>query len=706
MLRRCLFCNSVACIKLAGELLTSIDSSVDTCTSLYDYTCGNFHRIHPLKSSKLKSAQLDIIGNSNAKEILKLLEEADLPTDTRAFKYAKTLYRQCMDTTTLNKIGVKPLLEWIDKFGGWPMISQAPNATDDIAQIWENLYVELHQTIDILPFVFYSDVDSDNSSNIVLMLTYSEQFLQKDIFNTKNKLNQEKLRHYRAYMMNVAQYLAEASNKNISRKILKRDVKDVMKLTSKIAKVMPSIIDFSSMLKSIHASSIEHFQADFDQISLNNSFLKINWLRLINKIYEPAHININKTEPIKVYSTDFIKKIFSIMDKESPKTIINYLMWTFVSKVVQYTDTKLYNISNNYTDLFYGTTNGNEERAKLCLKSKDNFAEAIAYAYIQKYFNDESKNKVEIMIDNIKHSLENLIKNNTWMDKTTQIESIKKLKKINALVGYPSYFSKKYIDENFNMATSLGNVFFDNMLIVNKFISTKLLKKLKEKIDREKWLVDPLVANSFYDPYFNTIIITAGIMKYPYFHKDFPDSINYGALGLVIGHELSHAFDVVGRLFDYNGNVVQWWSNETTDNYNKQTSCFIKRYSKPFFIRNSNITLMIGANLTLGENLADSTGLIATFLAFQNKKIKESIPDIRLPGLEHLSDYQLFFTSFANSWCSIMQTEHASFLLPTQTHSPDNVRVDVSSSNFPTYAELFNCTLNSKMNPVDKCHLW
>ncbi|XP_066581415.1 membrane metallo-endopeptidase-like 1 isoform X2 [Prorops nasuta] len=586
-------CHAEVCVQFAKDLKTSINNSVDICTSLYDYTCSNFHLLHPLNSSELKSAQLDIIEDKNSEEIITLLEEADLPTDTRAFKHAKKLFRQCMDTANLDKIGVKPLLEWIDKFGGWPMIVQSSNANHNLDRIWENLYVELHQITESIPFLFYPDVDSDNSSRMVLILACSEPFLQKDIFMVNSTHNQEKLRHYEDYMMKVAQYVAEASDKKLSLQILKKDVSDVLNLVSKIAKAIPSADEFSMMLESIHASPIEKFQAEFNQIPLNNSFLKIDWLRLIKKTYELAEININQTEPIKVYTSEYIKEIFEIMDKESPKTIINYLMWTFISEIVSYTDTKMHNILTDFKNSFYNVTNENQNRRVFCLNIKDSFTDAIAHAYVKKYFKEESKNKVQIMVDNIKISLEDIIHKSTWMDKNTQMESVRKLQKINALVGYPSYFSNKYIDEAFNMTTSLGNIFFENIVIVNKFTCKKLLKKLREKIDRKKWLIDPLVANSFYDPYFNTIIIAAGIMKYPVFHKDLPDSINYGALGLVIGHELSHAFDNVGRLFDYNGNVVEWWSRETSENYDKQTSCFLKQFSKPFFIRNSNVSVTV-----------------------------------------------------------------------------------------------------------------
>ncbi|XP_066581409.1 endothelin-converting enzyme 1-like isoform X2 [Prorops nasuta] len=638
---------------------------------------------------------------------LALLDDTNSTKDTKAFKYLKKLYHQCKDTKILDQIGVKPLLKWIHKFGGFPMLDQSVHYKKYLRNIWDHLYVEVYSTVEKVPFFDISaDIDSDNSSVRLLMIIESDQFLDREVFMVDSAENKEKLRHYETYMLKVLNYLAEAAGKKLSPEILIKDVRDVLNLVSNVTQVMPSDEDDSEMLVSIHAISIKKFQAEFNQIPLSNDYLKIDWVGLINKIYANTGITIDQMEPIKIYTLKYIHEVFSILDKESPKTIINYLIWTFISELIPYTDSTMYNLYNNMTDLFHGTSNTTHDRALFCLQIKDKLTVPMRNAYIQKYLPKRSKNKIQEIIENIKKSLEYLIMNSTWMDDETQMKSVYKLSKIKSLVGFPTYLNNEYIEKKINITTPLGDIFFDNILLVNKFTVTDLLKLLRQKIDDDNWGTDPLEVNANYDTIFNRIIISSGIMKYPFFKDDLPDSINYGAIGTIIGHELSHAFDNVGRLFDANGNVAQWWGNETVENYDKRTMCFVEQFSRSFFIRNSNVTVKLNGKLTLAENIADSSALIAAFDAFQEHKIKNSIPDIRLPDLEFLSDDQLFFIGFANSWCSITERNEALFSFPTNKHAPDSVRVDVSASNFPSFAEKFKCEENSEMNPPKTCRLW
>ncbi|XP_066581410.1 endothelin-converting enzyme homolog [Prorops nasuta] len=699
-------CRTEPCIQLAKEFKTIIDRSVDPCTSLYDYTCGNFHLLNPLKNFQLKSATILNMHQNISNNIIKLLEEPDSPTDTKTFKYAKKIYRQCMDTATLDRIGIKPILNWINKYGGWPIIEQSSNANENVTHIWETLFVEIHRSVKQIPF--FSVIRIFEQNQLELRLDYSKGFLSEYILNVKNTDNKRKLRHYEDYMLKVVQYFAQSSGKKISLFVLKQDVKNILNLASKIAKAIPLKEDSSLRWKSIRATSIDNFQTEFNQIPLSNSFLKVNWLHLIKKIYENTSFNIIQRVPMKIYTLKYVKEIFSIMDKQTSKTIINYLIWTFISQIVPYTDTKLYNIRNDYKNLFYGLTNGFQDRRLFCLEIQERFADAVTYAYLQKYFNEKAKNYVEEMVNNIKDSLKTHIKKNTWMDRETKIRTILKLDEIKTVIGYPPYLKSKInIDINYNINSRLGERFFDNIILSTKQnLNLQVSNFFNEKVYSKKGLISLLETNAFYYSSLNAIVIAAGLMKYPLCHQDLPDSLNYGSIGAIIGHELAHAIYDKDQLFDFNGTMIQDWSNDTINNFHRRTSCILEQFSKHFFIRNSNVNVTLNGNLTLEENFADLTGVIAAYNAFQNKKRNQSMPDIRLPGLEHLSDNQLFFTSFASVWCSIIKRDHLLYILHMDTHSPDSVRVDVTLSNFPSYAQVFNCKETSKMKPVETCQLW
>ncbi|VDO96879.1 unnamed protein product [Heligmosomoides polygyrus] len=228
-----------------------------------------------------------------------------------------------------------------------------------------------------------------------------------------------------------------------------------------------------------------------------------------------------------------------------------------------------------------------------------------------------------------------------------------------------------------------------------------VLERISQPVDRERWVAGAALVNAFYSPNTNEIIFPAGILQPVFYSKDFPSSMNFGGIGVVIGHEITHGFDDRGRLYDNLGNIRQWWDNVTIAKFEKKAECIEKQYSDYML---EQISMKINGRSTKGENIADNGGLKQAYKAY--KKYQQSHrPPPRLPGV-NLTHDQLFFLNYAQIWCGTMNDKEAVRKLRTSEHSPGPIRVKGPLSNSVDFANAFSCPVGSPMNPTHKCRVW
>lgn len=286
------------------------------------------------------------------------------------------------------------------------------------------------------------------------------------------------------------------------------------------------------------------------------------------------------------------------------------------------------------------------------------------------------------------------------MDDDTRKAAELKADYIKDMIGYPDFIRDyRQLDEKYFNLEIRNDAYFENSLNINSFNLKKNLEKINEPVNKTAWSMPPSAVNAYYTPTKNQMVIPAGILQKPFYDPTFPPSINYGGIGVVMGHELTHGFDDQGREFDKDGNLNHWWKNETVEKFKHRTKCFVDQYNRYEINRRH-----ISGNRTLGENIADNGGLQAAYNAYLEFMEGKHEP-LTYPGLD-LNHKQLFFISFAQVWCSAVTNETSTLQIEKDPHSPAKYRVIGALSNMKAFSDEFKCNIGSRMNPRKKCELW
>jgi predicted metalloendopeptidase len=334
---------------------------------------------------------------------------------------------------------------------------------------------------------------------------------------------------------------------------------------------------------------------------------------------------------------------------------------------------------------------------------------AIGVKYIEAAFDIEAKGRVDELVDNLIISFRELLGEASWMEDSTKSEAEAKVGTIKSFMAFPEWLENKTAVEEYFKGLELVNgteAHFQSVLNIGMWSSDGSLSQLREPTTQDEWLTYPGVVNAFYSPQHNSITFPAGILQPPFFGKLRPASQNYGGIGVVIGHEITHGFDNQGAQFDKDGNAINWWDPVTLEKFNGKAQCMVDQYSK-FYA--SNIDMFVNGQLTLGENIADNGGLRESFRAYRKYVAGLGKEEGRLPGLEYLTPNQLFFLGYANIWCESITDEGLINQILTDPHSPAQFRVTGPLRNSMDFAEAYACPVSSDgMNPPveEKCTVW
>uniref|UniRef100_A0A8C5BL71 Membrane metallo-endopeptidase-like 1 n=1 Tax=Gadus morhua TaxID=8049 RepID=A0A8C5BL71_GADMO len=330
---------------------------------------------------------------------------------------------------------------------------------------------------------------------------------------------------------------------------------------------------------------------------------------------------------------------------------------------------------------------------------------AVGALYVRETFAGESKRMVSDLISKIQEAYVETLEELSWMDAPSKEKAREKAMAIKEHIGYPDHILEKNnqkLDEEYAHLNFTEDNYFENILENLQCEAHKSLKKLREPVDSDLWIIGAAVVNAFYSPNRNQIVFPAGILQPPFFSKHQPQALNFGGIGMVIGHEITHGFDDNGRNFDKDGNMLNWWSNYSAEHFKEQSQCMVQQYG------NFHWKLAGGQNVsgisTLGENIADNGGVRQAFKAYL-KWVATEGEEPHLPGLD-LNHKQLFFLNFAQVWCGAYRPEYASQSIKTDSHSPLEYRVLGSLQNFEAFSEAFQCEKGSLMNPEMKCRVW
>jgi len=707
-------CYSAQCIRSASNLLESMDTSIDPCDDFYKYTCGRWNKEHV--RSDAASSNNWFLDRSwlVERDVREYLTKNNTPGEPLSVHQARDMYTACLDFKSMEKVGLERLWQLLDDIG----LPRNPFSSGEPKQSWVVSLAKARRILglDLLVGSGLMPLPHNHTIYRLVVATAMDpeplpgRFLQNRKIDKmlKKKLEEgtdDTIKTFKKYATDIIQYFIKANNESV-----KNNSDKVEQMAEGIVILMKNISTIEEsenvtgfiLNETPEEMTIEELQAIMDDAS-PSGVSKFNWTEYFISMYEDidVELDLEGEDTILVYKRAYFEMISEYLEEADEKSLELLVWWKVVYSVASHTNEDLSDLKNNFIFKVLGGRSGSA-RSLFCMETVYNIMYiAIGYQVISNPIIENKKAKVSEMLGDMKSVFTNLIKKLSWMDDKTKKATIEKVNAIQEFISYPEWMKDQeemdtlYGDVNITKTTHLDNV----LSIIYSQVDSQLAS-LRIPYNNTIAHFDPLDINAYYSPSDNAITVPEGILQFPFYDLGL-EALNYGAIGAILGHELTHGFDNTGRKYDKEGNLNDWWSAEAVKEYNKRASCYVDKYDT-FYIEAINKT--VDGNLTLGENLADNGGLREALYAYR-EYIKKHGKELALPGFHNFSSEQLFFLSYGNIWCSEYTTSSLATALHDE-HSPQFVRVIAALQNFPEFSSAWKCQKGSHMNPEKKCKLW
>ncbi|XP_005404217.1 PREDICTED: membrane metallo-endopeptidase-like 1 isoform X5 [Chinchilla lanigera] len=691
-------CTSPGCVVAAARILQNMDPSTEPCNDFYQYACGGWLRRHVIPETSSRYSIFDILRDE-LEVILKGMLENSTAQSRPAVEKAKLLYRSCMKESLIEKRDSRPLLDILAVVGGWPVAMDKWNET--IGPTWELerqlavMNTQFNRRVLIDLFVWNDDM---NSSQHIIYVDQPTLGMPSREYYIKKDSNQKVRDAYLQFMMSVATMLRRDSKLPRDSRLVQEDMVQVLELETHLANATVPPEERHDVTTLYHRMNLQQLQ---DRFGLKG----FNWTLFIQTVLSSVKIKLLPDEEVVVYGIPYLQNLEDIINLYSARTMQNYLIWRLVLDRISSLSQRFKDTRVNYRKALYGTT-VEEVRWRECISYvNSNMESAVGSLYVKEAFSGDNKNVVQELINKVQAVFVETLDELGWMDEESKKKAQEKAMSIREQIGYPTYIleeDNKRLDQEYSSLNFSEDLYFENALQNLKASAHRSLRKLREKVDQNLWIIGAAVVNAFYSPNRNQIVFPAGILQPPFFSKEQPQALNFGGIGMVIGHEITHGFDDNGRNFDKDGNMLDWWSNFSAQHFREQSECMIHQYNNYSWDLAENQS--VNGFSTLGENIADNGGVRQAYKAYV-KWIAEGGKDQLLPGLE-LTYEQLFFVNYAQVWCGSYRPEFAVQSIKTDVHSPLKYRVLGSLQNLPAFADAFHCAQGSPMHPTQRCRIW
>lgn len=631
----------------------NIDKSIDPKEDFYGYACGGWQKSHPLKGEYSRYGVFDDIAEKNRKQLRDLIEglgsHPDARTPDTIAQKINDIYRLGMDMERRNTLGAEPIMPIVRRIQSM----NSDNFADTMA--WLNRGAGGG-------FFSYS-VGPDLADSSINVLHVSECGLtlgDRDYYLESNETNDKIIEAYRKYVITIMRLVGY--NEQDAEGVWN----SVIEIETEIARNKKTREECRNPMLSYNWMPTEEFIAKYQGIK---------WVEIMEGS------GLNMPEALNVTSVRYIEWINGYLPTLDIQKVRDYLVFTAVCEGTGTLSDDFYEAD---FQMFGKVLSGREEKKPLWKRAmaipNSMFGEAIGQLYVEKYFPEENKRYMQQLVENLRSALGDHIRKLAWMSSETKEKALDKLAALKVKIGYPDKwkdYSEIHIDINKN--------YLENVLSASEWFVQDNYNKLGKPVDTEEWFMTPQTVNAYYSPMLNEICFPAGILQPPYFDIKANDALNYGAIGVVIGHEMTHGFDDQGRQFDKNGNLVNWWSKEDEEKFKSLTEILTEQFNKV------EVAPGVFANgtYTLGENIADHGGLRIAYTAYQNVAAKH--------GDEEFTPDQLYYLAYASVWASNIRPEEILVRTKTDPHSLGRNRVNVTLRNLDTFFKAFNIKEGDKM---------
>jgi putative endopeptidase len=656
--------------------VNSVDTALDPCVDFYQYSCKKWLDNNPIPADQAAwghGGKLALWNQFVLKDVLEKASSSD-PSRSAVEQKIGDYYASCMDESGINAKGTAPIQSELDRIDALKNKGQLAGELAHLHGITFQLVPGSDSGSGTALFGFSSGQDLDDASKVVASLDQGGLGLPDRDYYLKDDAKSIEIRQqYVAHIQKTFELLGEDSA------TASTHAKAVMEIETALAKAAMDIVlrrDPANLNHKMSAQELRALTPDF------------SWDDYLKGVQAPATIHYLVATP------DFFKGVNQLIASQSLDNLKTYLRWQLVSASSSLLGQPF--VEEKFD--FYGRKLvGQKEQRPLwrrCTQYVDrDLGEALGQAYVDRTFGAEGKARMLKMVQALEVALGSDIQQVDWMSPATKKEAIIKLHGFEGKIGYPDQW-RDYSSVKIVRGDLLGDAYRSG-----EFEFRRQLDKIGKPVDRGEWGMTPPTVNAYYDPQLNTINFPAGILQPPFFDKGKGDAVNFGSIGAVIGHEMTHGFDDEGRKFDATGNLRDWWTEQDGKEFDRRAQCIADEYSG----FEATPGVKVNGKLTLGENTADNGGTRIALMALQTTLAAEGKSDEKIEGF---SPEQTFFIAFGQSWCSNLTPELLRVLAQSNPHSPPQYRVNGVVSNMPEFQKAFGCKKGQPMVRDNACHVW
>ena len=665
--------------KLEHFDINQVDKSLDPCQDFYQYACSKWNSANPIPADQVAWGTGSGLQYWNENILREALEKAAAQTSNRTDYEQKIgdYWAACMDESGIESAGTRDLKTELERIAQMTNKSQLADQVAHIHQAvpgaWQG---DDNQTRAAL-LGFGQQQDFDDATKVVASIDQGGLGLPNRDFYIKDDAKSKEIRGQ--YETHISKMLA-LSGENPEQAAA--DAKTIIAIETAMAQAQMDNVARRDPKNLNNKMSLEQVQA------LTPSF---DWKHYIEVVEAPP-----SSPHYLVSSPQFFRSLEPLIQKHSVDDWKVYLRWHLVHGSAPYLGKAF--VDENWNFYSHTLLGAKQQlpRWRRCVRAADrDLGMALGQAYVAAAFPPESKQRTVAMVHDIEHAMDQDITNIDWMQPVTKEQAKIKLKAVYDKIGYPDHW------RDYSSVKVGRNSYLNNVHEATAFEFHRQLDKIGKPVDREEWTMTPPTINAYYDPQLNSINFPAGILQPPYFDSTMEDVVNYGAIGMVIGHELTHGFDDEGRKFDAQGNLRDWWTPEDAKAYEQRGECIANEYTEEI----PEAGVKQNGHLTQGEDTADNGGLRLAFMAVNNNLQAEG-KSLDAKEADGWTPRQRFFVSYAYSWCEQVRPELMRTLVLTNPHSIPKYRVNNVVSNMPEFQEAFSCKKGSRMVRADQCRVW
>ncbi|GAB3859293.1 M13 family metallopeptidase [Hymenobacter terrigena] len=655
--------------KGVGLDMADIDRAVSPCDDFFQFSGGNWLRNNPVPSYASSWGPRNLLGNRTQDLLRKILEDAAANRNAAPGSNVQKVgdfYASAMDTVAIDRAGLAPLKPELDRVAA---VRDAAGLRAEIVRL---------QELGAGPFFRAGvDVDEKQTTQYAVQLNQGGLTLPNRDFYFKTDARTEKVKAaYRAYMQQVFELLGAAPT------VARLDAATVERIETRLAKASRTPVELRDPQSNYNKLTVAAAQQRYPVLDPKSLL---------------AGMQLGKAQEIIIGQPAFFDEVNAVLKTESLPDLKTYLRWHLVRSVASALPTPYAEAAFRYSQAQTGAKQQAPRWKRIQAATDAYLGEAFGQLYVDQAFSPEAKARALEMVANIKASMAEHIKTNTWMSAPTKTEALKKLNALRVKIGYPDVW------KDYSALPISRDSYLKNLLAARLWESRREAAHFGQPIDRNEWGMTPPTINAYYNPPMNEIVFPAGYLQPPFFDPKADDAINYGAIGGVMGHEMTHGFDDQGRQYDSEGNLRDWWTPADAAEFTKRAAVVGRQYSA-FSPLDS---VHVNGQLTMGENLADFAGLTVVYGALE-KQLQQRYGNGPRPNYDGFTPEQRYFLSWAQLRRTNIRPEALRQQIATDPHSPGQYRTIGPLMNMPQFQQAFGCPEGSKMtrSSADRAVIW